>query len=135
MHNPENEDFAALQAQAVTRAQTEERGRISAILAADGAKVHGALANLLVTDGVAADKAAAYLKAASEATDAAVNAATPEKDTKAEHEAAAKALAEKKAKAGTLGLGAPESTEKQTASAGWGKAVAHANRGVRSLSA
>lgn len=131
----DNEDFAALQAQAVARAHIEERTRMTAILAADGAKLHGALANLLVADGVAADKAATYLKAASEATDAAVKAATPEKDTKAEQEAAAKALAEKKAKAGTLGLGAPESTEKQSASTGWGKAVANANRGVRSLSA
>ncbi|TIR24023.1 MAG: hypothetical protein E5X34_13285 [Mesorhizobium sp.] len=131
----DNEDFAAIQAAAVVKAKTEERGRIDAILAADGAKAHTALARLLVTDGVAADKAAAYLKAATEATDAAVKAATPEKDTKAEQEAAAKALAEKKAKAGTLGLGAPESLERQPASTGWGKAVAHANRGVNSLSA
>ena len=131
----DNEDFAAIQAAAVAKAQTEERSRIAAIHAAEGAKAHTALAQLLVTDGVAADKAATYLKAASEATAAAVKAATPEKDTKAEQEAAAKSLAEKKAKAGTLGLGAPESLERQSGATGWGKAVAHANRGVNSLSA
>ncbi|RWC91656.1 MAG: hypothetical protein EOS72_03100 [Mesorhizobium sp.] len=131
----DNEDFAAIQAAAVARAVAEDRTRHSVIFASEGAKAHPALANLLFSDGVAADKAASYLKAASDATEAAVKAATPEKDTKAEQEAAARAEAARKTKAGTIGLGLPESTERSSASTGWAKAIANANRGVRSISA
>jgi hypothetical protein len=135
MANPEEDDFAAATAQAVQRAQAEERTRFGTIMGSSFAKVHGALAALLVSDGVAADKAVGYLKAASDDTDAALKAAKPEEEAEAteeEKDKAAKAFADKKAKAGSLGLGTPDSTERPAGAAatGWGKAVASANRGV-----
>lgn len=133
MPNPENEDFATVQAAAVARAQLEERSRMTAILGTEGAKTHAALAQLFVADGIAADKAAAYLKAANDGTETAVKAAVPEIDPMAEQDAAAKDFAKKKAGAGALGLGASISTENNgsQAKAGWGRAVTNANRGVQ----
>jgi hypothetical protein len=134
MPNPEEDDFAAATAQAVQRAQAEERTRFTAIMGSAFAKTHAGLAALLVSDGVAADKAVAYLEAASKDSDAMLKASKPEEEeepSKLEKDKAAKAFADKKTKAGALGLGTPESTETGAkASSGWSKAVAHANRGV-----
>jgi hypothetical protein len=132
MPNPEEDDFAAATAQAVQRAQAEERTRFTAIMGSAFAKTHAGLAALLVSDGVAADKAVAYLEAASKDSDTMLKASKPEEEpSQTEKDKAAKAFADKKTKAGALGLGTPESTDTGAkASSGWSKAVAHANRGV-----
>jgi hypothetical protein len=134
MPNPEEDDFAAATAQAVQRAQADERSRFTAIMGSAFAKVHAGLAALLVSDGVAADKAVSYLEAASKDSEAMLKASKPEEEaepSQEEKDKAAKAFADKKAKAGALGLGSPDTTETHAnASSGWAKAVAHASRGV-----
>lgn len=131
MANPENEDFAALTAQAVARAQTEERSRISAIHAAEGATVHATLAAAFVAAGTPAADATAWLKLAADSTTAAIAAHKPETDPVAEAAARKAAHLQQKKEEGALGLGTPDTTETQrAASAGWGKAVASVNGGM-----
>lgn len=130
MANPENDDFAAVTAQAVARAQTEERSRISAINGAEASKIHPKLAAAFVAAGTATDVAVGFLNAAAEDTKAAVDAKKPDADPAAEAAARTAAFEKKKKEDGALGLGTPDSTEPKPAGTGWGKAIASANRRV-----
>ncbi|WP_378952085.1 hypothetical protein [Mesorhizobium sp. ANAO-SY3R2] len=126
MPDPENEDFAAVTAAAIQKAQGDERKRITAINGAEGAQLHPKLAQALIDNNVSADVATTYLAAALEGTNAAVAAAKPQ-ETQPQRE---EKHVQKKTQAGALGLGSPETTDKPSASAGWGKAVSNANRRV-----
>lgn len=106
--------------------------RSAAISGAEGADIHPKLAAALIdNEAIETETAVALLKVAGQETSAAVAAKKPEPAPKTGGDKQ-NDLDKQKADANTLGaVGMPESTEKKApAATGWGKAVAHANRGV-----
>jgi signal peptide peptidase SppA len=122
-NGPATTNDAEAIAQAEAKARAETQTRIKAILASDEGKKNPTLAEHLAYDtsmDVAAAKA--IMIAAGPAAPAA--GASAPKDAPETYE-------QRKERTGASGLGAPDTLDQdKPASAGWGKAVAHANRGT-----